>query len=57
MSWQQVLELAAALLAIVCLLVALVADWHDRNFRRIPREALVSHRITPRLPLGDWKND
>ncbi len=42
-------------LFLVCVLILAVCAWHERNFRRIPRAKLVEHRITVRLPLGDWK--
>ena len=29
--------------------------WHRTNFARIPRAKLTAHRVTPRLPMGDWK--
>jgi len=53
MSWQAALLWTLGIFIALCVGVVCLARTRDDV---IPREKIVSHRITPRLPMGsDWK--
>jgi len=50
-GWQICLCLLCVAVATVCALIVGISCWHDETFRRIPRDKLNQHRVTPQIPL------